>query len=1015
MNIAEWSIRKPLLTWTVTVLVIAAGVIAYYQLPRLEDPEFTIKEAQIITSYPGASPRETAQEVTSKIEEAVQQMGQLKEIQSKSSYGLSIVRAKIRDKYDRKELPQIWDELRNKIADSRFSLPPGASEPRVIDDYGDVYGAFYALTGKGATHVQLHEFAKYLQKQLLFAQDVKKIELFGVLPEALYVTLDRVKMGSLGIAPEDIFKILKERNLVTDEGWLGIGGEWLPIKMDAGSITPESIRHIVISRRTDRLITLGDLATVTLTKKEPPSEMVFFNGEPAVGIGISTVSGGNVVKMGESIQRKLAELAPMFPAEMKLHTISMQSDSVSLAVRGFVENLVEAVAIVIVVLLIFMGFKSGLLIGFVLLLTICGTLMVMNTFQIALQRVSLGALIIALGMLVDNAIVITEGMMIRIRRGEEKLSAARAVAGQTMWPLLGATAIAVTAFGAIGLSEDSTGEFCGSLFYVLLIALSLSWIAAVTITPLLCARAFRKAPGGADGKTPDPYDKPIFRAYRRILLFALSHRIATVILMAILLAVSIWAFRYVDKNFFPASTRPQFLIDVRLPYGVNIASTNERTAAVEAYVKTLPGVTDVSRFIGGGALRFILTYAPEEPDTGFGQLLVSVKDWRDIPALIDRVHADSQIQFSDLSVIPYQFRLGPGANGTIQARFSASNPNLLRPLAEQAMRIMRENPNARAIYTDWRDPMKVIRPVFSESRASRAGISEQEASDAIRENFEGLPIGTFRDGDELIPIIARADEKLRTIENFRSIMIWSPNAQKMIPLTQIFDRTDIVWEDPVIVQRDRIPTITVKCDPVKGLSSTLFNELRPKIEAIPLPPGCKLEWGGEYEDSMNASDGVFSKLPPFLVIMVLILLFLFNSVRQSLVIWLTVPLAVIGVTCGLLLTGQPFGFMALLGFLSLSGMLIKNAIILIDEFNERLRNGGNPFDAIVESSVSRMRPVAMAAFTTVLGMLPLIFDAFFAAMAVTIMFGLTFACVLTLIVVPVLYTMFYRIAPRKER
>ena len=322
MNIAEWSIRKPLLTWTFTVMVMIAGIIAYYKLPRLEDPEFTIKEAQIVTSYPGASPRETAQEVTSQIEEAVQQMGQLKEIQSKSSYGLSIVRAEMLDKYNKDSLPQVWDELRNKIADSYTSLPPGASMPRVIDDYGDVYGAFYALTGKGATNVQLHEFAKYLQKQLLFAQDVKKIELFGVLPEALYVTLHREKMGTLGIAPEDIYKILKERNLVTNEGWVGIGGEWLPIKMDAGNITPEAIRNIVITRSTDRLITLGDIATVTLTKKEPPSEMLFFNGEPAVGIGISTVSGGNVVTMGESIQEKLRELEPMFPAEMKLHTVS---------------------------------------------------------------------------------------------------------------------------------------------------------------------------------------------------------------------------------------------------------------------------------------------------------------------------------------------------------------------------------------------------------------------------------------------------------------------------------------------------------------------------------------------------------------------------------------------------------------------------------------------------------------------------------------------------------------------
>ena len=964
-------------------MAVIAGIIAYYQLPRFEDPEFTIKEAQIITSYPGASPRETAQEVTSRIEEAVQQMGQLKEIQSKSSCGLSIVRAEMQDKYNKDSLPQVWDELRNKIADSYTTLPPGASMPQVIDDYGDVYGAFYALTGKGATHVQLHEFAKYLQKQLLFAEDVKKIKLFGVLPEALYVTLHREKMGTLGIAPEDIYGILKERNLVTNEGWVGIGGEWLPIKMDAGSITPEAIRNIVITRSTDRLITLGDIATVTLTKKDPPSEMLFFNGEPAVGIGISTVGGGNVVTMGESIQRKLRELEPMFPAEMKLHTISMQSDSVSRAVRGFVENLAEAVAIVIAVLLIFMGLKSGLLIGFVLFLTICGTLFVMNCFQIALQRVSLGALIIALGMLVDNAIVITEGMMIRIRQGEDKIKAAREVVGQTMWPLFGATAIAVTAFGAIGLSEDSTGEFCGSLFHVLLISLTLSWVAAITITPLLCYHSFKKDPVKTDGGIADPYDKPMFRAYRNMLVFVLGHKTAAVVVMAAVLALSIWGFRYVDRNFFPASTRSQFLIDVRLPYGVNIASTNDKTAEIENYVKTLPGVTDVSRFVGGGALRFLLTYAPEEPDTGFGQLLVSVRDWREIDGLVERIHEYSKIHFSDVSVIPYKFRLGPGANGAIQARFSGNDPDVLRSLAEQAMDIMRKNPNARAIYTDWRDRMKVIRPVFSEPRASRAGISKQEASDAIRENFEGLPIGTFRDGDELIPIIARADDKLRSIENFSNIMIWSPNAKKMIPLTQLFDQTDIVWEDPIIVQRDRIPTITVKCDPVKGLAGTLFNELRPEIQKIKLPPGYRLEWGGEYEDSRNASDGVFSKLPPSIVIMVLILLFMFNSVKQSLAIWLTVPLAVIGVVCGLLLTGQPFGFMALLGFLSLSGMLIKNAMILIDEINVQRRNGKEPFLAVV--------------------------DAFFAAMAVTIMFGLTFACVLTLVMVPVFYAMFYRI------
>ncbi len=1009
MNPAEWSVRHPLPAWSVAVLMFAGGIAACFQLPRFEDPEFTIKQAQVITRYPGASPEEVSREVSDCVENAIQEMGQLKQLDSRSLRGLSIVTAEMRNTCRKRDLPQIWDELRNKIDTAARSLPPGAEAPEVMDDYGDVYGAFFAITGRGADSVRLHEFARSLQKKLLCAQDVKRITLFAVPPEAIYVTLDRTRLGHLGIAPQTIFELLRAHNPVTDEGWLKAGSEWLPIRLDAGINTLDSLRKMVIVSREGRIITLGDIAEIRSGLQDPPEKMLFFNGLRAIGLGVFTRSGGNVVHTGDSLKRHLDRLSPGFPAEIEVRTISSQAGNVRRAISSFAVNLVESVLIVIGVLLVFMGLKSGLIIGFVLLLTIAGTLMLMNYFGIPLQRISLGALIIALGMLVDNAIVITEGMMVRIRSGQDKLQAAREVTAQTQLPLLGATAIAITAFAAIGLSDDSTGEFCGSLFQVLLISLSLSWLTAVTITPLLCCYAFKPGP---DPET-DPYRSGFFHIYKRCLDWTLRHRITSVSVLIILFIAGLAAFSKVGRNFFPDSTRPQFLVDIRLPYGTSIYETNRAAAEVESYVRTLPGVGDITRCVGGGTLRFILTYAPEEPDTGFAQLLVNVDDYRKIPGLIDRICIHARTKFPHYGVIPYRFRLGPGATGAIQARFLGGTRDELRRLGEETMRIMRTNPNARAIYTDWRNRIKVITPVFSEERAERAGITRQQASDAIREAFKGLPVGSFRDGEQLIPIYARAPRSMPDCDFGEGIQVWSSTAGRMVPLSQFFDTMRIEWIDPVIVHRDRVEALTVKCDPVHGLASTLLEELRPEIEKLKRPPGCELEWGGEYEDSAEASGALYVRIPPFALLMVLIVLFLFNSVRKSLVVWLCVPLSITGVAAGLFWSGQPFGFMAMLGVLSLSGMLIKNAIVLIDEIGLRLKTPGRPAETLLlEASASRIRPVLMAALTTILGMLPLIADAFFAAMAVTIMAGLTFACIVTLFAVPLLYAVFYRIGKK---
>ncbi|MBN1908464.1 MAG: efflux RND transporter permease subunit, partial [Pirellulales bacterium] len=603
MNPAEFSIRNKTILWVAIVLVIVAGSVSYERLGRLEDPEFTIKDALVITPYPGASAAEVEQEVTNAIETAVQELGQLKRIRSKSDRGLSTVTVTIKDKYGKHALPQVWDELRRKVASAK--LPPGAGPSIVNDDYGDVYGIFLAVTGEGEgyTPAEVKRYVDLLRRELLLVQDVKRVELFGVQDEAIYVEIAREKMAQLGIPPEAIFKTLAEKNLVTDAGKVRVGSRYIAIQPTGDLTSAQEIENVLIGSPTSgRLIRLGDIATVARGYVEPPRTILTYDGKPAIGLGISTVQGGNVVTMGEAVQKRLDELEAECPFGVKLNTIAMQPDTVKEAVNGFVVNLLEAVAIVIVVLLIFMGVRSGLLIGAVLFLTICGTFIVMDAMGIMLERISLGALIIALGMLVDNAIVVTEGMLIKIEQGEDRIKAAREVVSQQALPLLGATVVAVTAFGAIGLSQDNTGEFCRSLFTVLLISLMLSWVTAVTVTPLFCYLFLKpKAQGDADA---DPYAGRIFRLYKGFLLWCLRWRWLTAAVAAGLLAAAVYGFGFLENSFFPASTRPQFMVDVWLPKGTDIRDTRRKAEEIEEYIRNvaLPDghkpVENVSAFIG---------------------------------------------------------------------------------------------------------------------------------------------------------------------------------------------------------------------------------------------------------------------------------------------------------------------------------------------------------------------------------------------------------------------------------
>ena len=1000
MNLAEFSIRKSTIAWFLTLLIAVGGVWSYNGLGKLEDPAFTIKTAVIATPYPGASPLEVENEVTSLIESAAQKLGQTDKVRSLSKEGLSMVYVDIKDTYTARDLPEIWDELRRKIADAQPSLPPGAGPSRVNDDYGDVFGVYYALTGDGYTFRELEDHADFLRRELLLVEGVANVEISGVQRETIYVEIDRSRMAQLGIGTQEIFNTLQAQNTVAGAGSVEVGPEYIRIAPTGYFSSVDELSNLLLRGGDGRSIRLGDLTTVTRGYADPPSSAMRYNGKPALGLGISNVEGSNVIRIGEAVHKRIMELIPRTPVGMELGLIYYQPDTVADSIRNFVVNLLEALAIVIGILLIFMGFRSGFLIGFILLLTILATFIVMKIMAIDLHSISLGALIIALGMLVDNAIVVADGILVRMQEGKDGKAAAVEVVKQTQIPLLGATIIAAIAFAPIGLSPDSTGEFCKSLFQVVSISLLLSWVLAVTVTPLAAVSILKE---NAAGQEVDPYDTRLYRAYRSFLSFCLARRKFVLAVVAGLMVASFAAFGFVDKSFFPASTSPMFTVDFWTPRGSSVEATLSEVHEMERYLLSLPETESVAAYAGEGALRFILTYTPGDPASNYGHLIVTAKDSKAAEALKGKLDAFVKANQPHLDPRIRSFAKGTGGGAKVQARFLGKDPLALRRLAEQATGIFASDLDAVNIRNNWGERTKVIRPELNES-VQLLGLTRRDVANALKMAFTGVSAGLYREGEKLLPIVARLPQSERgSVGTLEETQIWSSLNRRYIPLSQFVSRIDTVAEDPYVYRINREKALTVECDSGSGRPGALFARLRPKIEALSLPLGTEMEWGGEYENSQKAQGGLMGMIPLGFLGIVVILVMLFNGFRQPLIILLCLPLSVMGLSVGLLVMGKSFDFLALLGFLSLTGMLIKNAIVLIDQIDLEMREGKAPLDAIIDSGVSRTRPVMMAALTTVLGMVPLYFDVLFSAMAVTIMFGLTFATALILVVVPVLY------------
>ncbi len=1015
MNIAEYSIKKQTIVYLFAAILFAGGIIGFINAGRLEDPDFTINIVKIITRYPGAEPSEVEEEVSDIIEQYVQKIPEVDYVESESSFGLSIVTVNYNEGYNSHEYRQMYDELRRKVNDARRVLPSGTSEPYVNDDFKDVYGILYAITGDGYTLEEIHSFAEYLQKELLIVDGVGKIDLISQPTEVVYLELSRTKITEMGISEDDIYSLLKYQNAITDSGTVTMGGERLQYIVSGNFDTVQSLGNSVIISAHGSNITLSDIADIHTGYLEPPQGIFRFNGERAIGIGISVITTENVVEVGKRITKRLLELKEETPIGLELSQVFNQPDTVKKAVNNFLISLMQAVIIVIWLLLVFMGLQSGLIIGVILLLIITGTLLLMFLFNITLQRVSLGALIIAMGMLVDNSIVVTEGILVRYQRGENRLNATVQVVKQTMWPLFGATVVAIFAFAAVGMSPNSAGEYTKTLFYVIIISLMLSWVLAITLNPLICYHFMY--PKIQNDRT-DFMRSRILTFYKSFLEKALAFKWVSLMITITVLIVSIWGFQFIDNAFFPSSTQPQFMIDYWMPEGTDITKTEQGMKKIEKFLSDkdrYPNITKISTFAGTPPLRFQLTFSGETQNGKYGMFLIEVDDNRVLDKLIPQIQKDLEDRFLEPIIQAIPFAIGPGGKGTISTRIYGPDPDILRELSVKIMSLYKSTDNAVAVKESWGERIKVISINVDEFQARQVGITRPQISIALKQGFDGRTVGIFRKGNKQMPIISIPPEYERQdVRNTMDLYVYSPVLKSSIPLTQLIKNTEIKWKDRVICRRDRSRMIAVQCDPLKGQPSVLFNNIRPAIDNIELPPGYKIEHGGEYESSTNAQRMVLGNLPLAILAMFLTIVILWNKFKQPIIIFLSIPLSIIGVVIGLLVTGSPFSFMAIMGLLSLFGMVIKNAIVLVDEFDLMMKEGKEPFNGIIESSAGRIRPVMMAAFSTILGMIPLITDSFFQSMAITIMFGLAVASLITLIVTPVLYAIFFKIEPAEE-
>ena len=948
-------------------------------------------------------------------------------MESFSRAGWSRIKVNIKASYGSDDLPAIWDKVRARVAQAALRLPPGADAPVVIDDFGDVFGLLLAVTSDGFSPAELKGHVDDLKRELSLVDGVARVDLWGVQDRRVYLDVRQSQLAQLGISEATIARQLQIQNAVVDGGRMFVADSQMRISPTGSTETAQDIGLQVLQpsaldlvqtvsrgeeRPTDEMIQLGDIGEINEGYADPPRQLMRFNGLPAIGVAITNRPGENVVGVGEAVDRRLAELVQDLPIGIEVAKVNWQSETIDQSVRGFFVSLSQAILIVLVCLTVPMGWRMGVVIGTALMLTVMATFLVMGILGIDLQRMSLGALVIALGMMVDNAIVVADGYATRTARGMPPRQAAIESASQPALPLLGATVIAVMAFYPIFASTESAGEYCASLFSVVAISLLVSWVLSVTVTPLQCI-AMLKPQGNA---TDDPYSGRFYRGFAALLSGAIRFRFLTIAGAVVLLVASLSAFGGVTKLFFPDASMSKFMVDYWMPEGTRIGRVSGDLARIEGRLLQDPRVTDVATFVGGGPPRFYLPVEPEPENPAYGQLVVNVSDYTEIDSIIAELQPWVIDSFPEALVPLRKFTVGPGDTWKFELRISGPGdaaPGTLRDLGEEVLTILRGSPYAGLTQTDWRQTVVEVRPDYSAARASWAGVSRADVARTTRRTYDGLPIGLFRDGDEMVPIVMRnVEEERGRPGDLEALGVRPASGTTAVPLAQVVDGIAVEPQQSVIARYDRRRTLTVQATPALGQTfPTLYADVVNRIDALSLPPGYRMEWGGEQENSTKSQASLIPGAIPALAVTAFIMVALFNRLRPPLAIALTIPFAFVGVSFGLLLTGVPFGFVALLAVMSLAGMMIKNGLVLLDEINAGMDRGLDRYDATIAAAVSRLRPVLLAAGTTVLGVIPLLKDVFWVGLSVTIMAGLSYGTILTMILLPVLYATLYRLRP----
>ena len=1017
MDLTRAAIEKNRITAVALLLVLAGGLSAYRGLSRAEDPGFTIRAAQVLTRFPGASPERIERLITDPIEEAIQELPEIDFIASTSKTGVSIVMVNVREEFD--DMRPIWDDLRRKVERAAPDLPAGVIGPQVNDEFGDVFGIVVTLTGDGYSYAELKQVADEVRDELLRVSDVAKVDIYGAQNERIFVDYDNARLAELGLSPLQLRSILDSANIIIPGGSIRTGVERIALEPTGNFESVADLRRTVVTLPgRPEIVFLEDLAAISRGYVDPPASRVYASGAPALALGIAMRDGGNMITLGEGVAREIERLQAIYPIGVDFDVVAFQPEIVERKVREFMVNLAQAVAIVLAVMLLFLGPRTGLVVASLVPMAMITALLVMSWLDIGLDQMSLAALIIALGMLVDNAIVMAESIMVQIGAGRRPVEAAVGSARELRVPLLISSLTTAAAFLPISLAQSTTGEYTAPLFKVITIALLSSWLLALTMTPLLCVLFLKVRPVAAGERFAGRF----YRAYRGLLVGCLRRPALTLAAVAGVFLLAMQGFRIIPNIFFPPSDKAIFTATYELPAGTSIERTMEVVETVDRFIDAElragagEGVTNWATFVGNGGPRFYLAHNPEPANPQFAFALLNATSRAVITTeLIPRIAAFCQERFPELDVKLNPLQLGPPVSAPVQVRLSGRDPDRLFDLVDAVTAELRSMPGAATVTDDWGMRSKKLVVAVDQPRARRAGVTSQDVAISLQTALSGFETTQYREGETIIPVTLRSTLASRTdVTKLDSLNVYAQATGAAVPLLQVADAS-VVWEPSNIRRRNRLKTVTVSSQLAPGvIASDVVARLRPWLdgERAAWPPGYRYEFGGEEETSVRANQSIAEQLPVAGLIILLLLIGQFNSIRRTAIIVLTIPLGLIGVVAGLLLAQSYVGFMTLLGIIALAGIIINNAIVLIDRIRIEIDdNGLDPPRAIVEAAQGRFRPILLTTATTVAGLLPLWFGGgpMWEPMAIAIIFGLLGATVLTLGVVPILYSLFFRV------